>query len=427
MNKKHIIMTIGIVGLLTAVLCAINPNDIGQKEPVVDEWYSPQLDEEEETFVENNEAEADVDDEYMSVTIDVPKALNSIVKGASWSAEHFCTTGDRVYYLAEDEHLFTTALFAGDKVFVEDPSFYYVGLDTTMQKFSISVGERSIVVDFTDPKSVNQLSKLNYGTLPGFERKRWGNKADFHDYVRCPLEIDRPTSSIANSQHISRWIANVALASVSGPTRVALSRPYFTTAMKNRSGYKGNISDWDAINKFISTKYFDGVIEEWGTDKGNYPPALYSGLSLRARYLTSRYITYQMVDYGYGGGAHGYSDVELISYDHENHQEIGWTYLFKPGCEEKVLNLFEQVAQTNEQYRHWDAYLWAGVRLTDKDGNQTGEMLLPRPALTPAGVTISFPPYVIACHAAGTFHFTVPYSQLKPYLTDRAKRCIGLI
>ena len=133
-----------------------------------------------------------------------------------------------------------------------------------------------------------------------------------------------------------------------------------------------------------------------------------------------------MVDNGYGGGAHGYSDVQMISYDHVNHQEIGWTYLFKPGCEETVLKLFEKVAETNEQYQCWNANLWAGVHLTDEDGKQTDEMLLPQPALTPAGVTVSFQPYEIACFAAGTFHFTVPYSQLKPYLTDRAKHCIGM-
>ena len=133
-----------------------------------------------------------------------------------------------------------------------------------------------------------------------------------------------------------------------------------------------------------------------------------------------------MADRGYGGGAHGWSTVELVSYDHINHQEVGWTYLFKPGCENQVLELFEKVAETNEQYKHWNASLWAGVMLTDQDGNQTGEMLLPQPALTPDGVCISFQPYSIACHAAGSFHFTVPYDKLKPYLTDRGKWCIGL-
>lgn len=418
MSKRHIILTIIVAGLFVAVLCALNTGKT--EEPKEDEWAIQPV--EEETCNRNDETE---DDDYAEVLIDLPDSLNLIVEGPSWSGEHFCTAGGKDFYFAEN--LFTYALCTSDEVLVEDPSLYYVNLDTIQQTFSISVGEKSVIVDFADSKSVKQLSALSFRLLPGFRRHRWSNIADFSDRVSCPFEIDYPTSSVSGSHYIRKWIASVALASITGPTRILVSSPsIFTNTWKNRSSYKGNLEDKDAINGCISSNFFKDTKKEWGTDEKNYPPALYSCLSLRARYITDHYVTYQMSDRGYGGGAHGWSTVELISYDYVNHQEIGWKYLFKPGCEKQVLKLFEKVAEIDEQYMHWNAYLWAGVRLTDQDGNQTGEILLPQPALTPEGVTISFQPYSIACYAAGTFHFTVPYNKLKPYLTVHGKWCIGL-
>ena len=418
MSKRHIITTIIIAGLCTMILFALN---INSKDNYDAKKSAKQL-VQEEIYDENDEIE---DNEFAEVLIDLPDSLNSIVEGYSWSGELFCTAGGKDYYFAEN--LFSYALCTSDEVLVEDPSIYYINLDTIQQTFSISVGEKSINVDFAAPKSVKQLSALRFELLPGYKRHRWSNIADFSDRVSCPLEIDYPTSSVTNNHYIHRWIATVALASITGPTRIPVSSPsIFTNTWKNRSGYKGNLEDADAINKCITSHYFKEIKKEWGAEEDNYPPALYSSLSLRARYYTDRYVTYQMADRGYGGGAHGWSTVELVSYDHVNHQEIGWKYLFKPGCEEQVLKLFEKAAETNVQYKHWNASLWAGVMLTDQEGNQTGEMLLPQPALTPDGVCISFQPYSIACYAAGSFHFTVPNDKLKPYLTDRAKWCISL-
>ena len=74
-------------------------------------------------------------------------------------------------------------------------------------RIDYKVGEKSVLVDFSDPNSVKQLSALNFTPLPGFKRQRWSNVADFNDRVACPLEIDNPTSSVPNSQYISHWIS----------------------------------------------------------------------------------------------------------------------------------------------------------------------------------------------------------------------------
>ena len=128
----------------------------------------------------------------------------------------------------------------------------------------------------------------------------------------------------------------------------------------------------------------------------------------------------------YNGGMHSYYTDQLVSYDCVHHESIGWEYLFKPKTEKSVLRQLEMIAEADEKYQLWDADIWDFIRRVDDDGNPTGEILLPIPSLTPDGVLFSFQPYEISCFAAGCFHFTIPYSRLTTYLTDRAKWCIGL-
>ena len=65
------------------------------------------------------------------------------------------------------------------------------------------------------------------------------------------------------------------------------------------------------------------------------------------------------------------------------------------------------------------------VIIKDSKGHPTGEFKLPQPGLLKEGVVFSFQPYSISCFAAGVFHFSIPYERLAPYLTERAKWCLG--
>lgn len=423
MGKRHIILTMIITGLLTVILCALNN---GKKVESVASVSDSQRVEDDYCLSQEYSEDAGDDDEV--VQIDLPESLSTIIEGASWSGEHFCTAGDRTFYLAEDEYKLTSVLCTSNQVLVEDPSLDYVHLGEEERPYLITVGEKSVMVDFADPKSVIRLMALNRGTLSGFKRKQWRNVAEFSDKVMCPLEIDVPTSSVAGSRHISRWIANYAIARKCGFAQVAVSPPtYFTNEWRNNSTYKAGYDDWDAVNEYLTEHYLDYIVREYGKNDEEYPTGVYSCLSLRARYFTSHYVTYQMTEREYGAGAHGYSDVELVSYDHVNHQEIGWKYVFKPGSEEQVLKLLAKIAETDEQFVYYDAAdFWKGVQFLDDENKPDGKILLPQPALTPAGVSVSFQPYDIVGYSAGCFHLMVPYNLLKPYLTDRAKWCIGM-
>ena len=422
MSKRHIITTIIIAGLLTAALYAL---DINKKEIEVDEWAF--LNGEDESDYEYSEYD-DSQEENSVTNVVVPAELNALLPGASWLTDTICTIGGVTYLYASDDDLRTYAICTENTLLVEDPSLTYFEADSiTPTVIKVMAGEKTLTVDFKKPSDIEQLRTLSSPVIPGWKRYRWDCKADFCDRVMNNLEIDYPKSSIANSEFISKWISTVALAQMTGPVRLpSLVSTYLGFEWKDRSGYHGQLNDRNAVAGFISESYFDDVEEEFGREDENIPPALYSIISLRARFFNDRYVTYQMFTNSYNGGMHGYYTDQLVSYDCIHHESIGWEYLFKPKTERAVLRQLEMIAQVDLKYQEWNADIWDFIRRVDDDGNPTGEILLPMPSLTPDGVLFSFQPYEISCFAAGCFHFAIPYSRLTTYLTDRAKWCIGM-
>lgn len=422
MSKKYIFTTIIIAGLIASILCAVQINN---KTSEADEWAFLYGEDEEDDYYfsdyDGNEDETESD-------ANVPSELKSLLPGGSWSIDTICTVGGVTYLYASENDLRTNAICTESTLLVEDPSLTYFETDSiTPTVIKVLAGEKTLTVDFKDPSSIEQLRTLSSPVLPGWKRYRWDRKADFCDRVMNNLEIDYPKSSITNSKHISKWIATVALAQKTGPIRLpSLVSIYLNFEWKDRSGYQGQLNDRYSVADFIADTYFADVEEEFGREDENIPAALYSIISLRAKFFNDRYVTYQMFTNDYNGGMHSYYTDQLVSYDCVHHESIGWEYLFKPKTERSVLRQLEMIAQADLKYQEWDADIWDFIRHVDDEGNPTGEILLPIPSLTPDGVLFSFQPYEISCFAAGCFHFTVPYSRLTTYLTDRAKWCIGL-
>ena len=422
MSKRHIITTIIIAGLLSAVLYAL---DFNKKEIEADEWAL--LNELDEPVYEYSEYD-DSQEENTETNAVVPAELNALLPGASWTIDTICAVGAVTYLYASDDDLRTYAIFAESTLLAEDPSLTYFETDSiTPTVIKVMAGEKTLIVDFKSPSDIEKLRTLSSPVMPGWKRYRWDRKADFCDRVMNNLEIDYPKPSITNSEHISKWIATVALAQITGPVRLpSLVSTYLNFEWNDRSGYQGQLNDRYSVANYIADTYFADVEEEFGREDEDLPPALYSIISLRARFFNDRYVTYQLFTDDYNGGIHGYYTDQLVSYDCVHHESIGWEYLFKPKTERSVLRQLEMIAQADLKYQEWNADIWDFIRRVDDEGNPTGEILLPMPSLTPDGVLFSFQPYEISCFAAGCFHFTIPYSRLTTNLTERAKWLIGL-
>lgn len=357
--------------------------------------------------------------------IEIPAAVRALEPDGKWYADTIYDAGDKVYYFAYVEDLPRSVIYVGDSVLLESSGIELFWPEEHGSRFGVATVGRSVMVDFADSKSVEQLATL-VDKPSGFTRYRKTQVADFGNLVLYSHEVDYPDRTVTHGQEITRWLTNLMLVRNAPVQRQTIWPGYIVYRYDYGNGlpYRGNASDKEALADFLTHCYFDTVKADYGSNIEDYPAELYSNLSLRAVACNDRYVTYYLYTNDYLGGAHGYYTERLISYDPIHRQEIDWQYLFKPQSVEAVMRLVEAVAERSEEYNYWNACINGGLDVYDNQGELTDEKELPDIGLSREGVVFSFQPYEIACFAAGTMHFTVPYKALEPYLTDRARWCL---
>lgn len=227
--------------------------------------------------------------------------------------------------------------------------------------------------------------------VKSFYRYKKERLAEFSNGVRFSFSVDIPDSSVAYAKEIREWLCKKSI----------------ETLTLDEADQRKIIND-NQLERYVSGLYFSSQKEEYGNSEEDHPAAEFFELTLQSVKYSSRYVTYQELTHEYGGGAHGYYTEWFISYDFVHNQEIDYHYLFEDGCEEQILKLLKDEARKDPHYQEWKP-----------------KLCLSHFGLSSKGVVFSFQPYEISCFAAGTFHFVVPYKKLKPYLTDRAKWCLG--
>lgn len=227
--------------------------------------------------------------------------------------------------------------------------------------------------------------------VKSFFRYKKERFAEFSNGVRFSFSCDFPDSSVPYAKKIRWWLGKKAI-----------------DALTSDETDQRKIINNNQLERYVSGLYFSSKKEEYGNSEEDHPAAEFFELTLQSVKYSSRYVTYQELTHEYGGGAHGYYTERFISYDFVHNQEIDYHYLFEDGCEEQILKLLKDEARKDPHYQEWKP-----------------KLCLSHFGLSSKGVVFSFQPYEISCFAAGTFHFVVPYKKLKPYLTDRAKWCLG--
>ncbi len=91
---------------------------------------------------------------------------------------------------------------------------------------------------------------------------------------------------------------------------------------------------------------------------------------------------------------------------------------------ENIRSLLVEEVKKLPKYKEWHPNIEEFLCVGDENDQASGMRRLPQPGLSDKGVVFSFQPYTVSCYAAGTFHIMIPYEQLKPYLTERAKWCL---
>lgn len=154
-------------------------------------------------------------------------------------------------------------------------------------------------------------------------------------------------------------------------------------------------------------------------------PAYVSTMETKLISQTSKYATYQSVQYSYAGGAHGSMSEAYATFSKSDGHRL--TATLKPSATPQIQHLLRQgllryfEAQLDKEEADniseetIDQYLFA-------DEVKTG-IPVPRqvPVMTTEGLLFIYQQYEIAPYAAGILTFTVPYADIEPYMTDEAK------
>lgn len=411
-------------GQETAEVVATEEDTEGEEYEAEDEEYEAEDEEEdeEETWVDaavNTVTERLV---YLLIDIDyqkVPPFVSQMLPGAEWTIDTLCSVRGKNYYRATDMYGRRDFIYDDEKVIVDAPALYTVIADTTTDtKYNVYFMDRCVPIDFRSQADVARLSRMN-DVLPHFTRFSRDTIPDIGNMILFSLVADFPDASVSNSKAVSDWTGQTVLELMS--QECTTTYPY--KAMK-RAHRTGRGFDKEGFYNAVSRAFFGIASDMFGPFDEYYPSTIFFDVSLQARVCNDRFVTYQSYTHRYMGEMHGYYTEKLLSYDLNNQEEIDCEYLFRPECMGRIVPLIVEEAEKDANYRHWEADVAQFVTDRDDEGNPTGGYTLPRPGLAERGMVFSFQPYEISCFAAGTFHFTVPYHKLKPYLTEKGLKLL---
>ena len=315
----------------------------------------------------------------------------------------------------------------------------------------LSLVTKSLIVDLGDSDA---SAKIRNFMLPidGFRRFK-------NNYEQCldsvtdeeygtweymgefSFTVDYPDSSMENAGKINRFICELSGISENEKAKVpGLSAFYagFNPTKNYRPVYSGNANDMKCLSDFLAHKTFENWIRGGEFDMGSSAATL----AIKPHIANERFVTFSMYEYDRVGTGHGMYTETFHTFDYNTEKELTNTDIFKSQYINKVkMKLFEVMAK-DPHYRAWNGDSITASEIQGKiegwqspnpvlEGTEWEEterkvkFELPDGALTDSGVAFSFQPYEIDCWAAGSYHFIVPYKQLMPYMTLKAKRLIG--
>ncbi len=355
----------------------------------------------------------------------IPTFVQNLLDSAEWCADTICVVDGKAFYRAFDIRNRTTVIYSENGILLENPTLYYDSVSPGEKyRFNIFVADKQMTVDFRDAESLKEMSRLD--TLPAsFCRFRKDSFSGVDNRFMYSLCVDFMRPDEPHAETVNTWLAKLAEEYTSYNE---IDGVKYTTYQQNPVT---NEEDKATLAQRATHRYLEKLHYELDVDMNDPMGTYYRDVCLRAWHVTGKYVTVLKYTNEYTNGVHGYFTEELVSYDPDTRREIDWDYLFKPGCRQQMLDVFIHTARTSTKNAKWDETTpYENIALAfiphDEDGKPLGKMQMPRPGLGEKGVVFSFQPYHLGGFADGVFHFSVPYQELKPYLTDEAKRLLEI-
>ena len=193
------------------------------------------------------------------------------------------------------------------------------------------------------------------------------------------------------------------------------------------NSYTGNYSDSKKMITYYvneTLRSLQEIVAEDAED-AEEPEGIEEGLSLFRNFYISKmsegksYLTMSFSCDEFIGGCHGLLTQSGVTFRKSDGRRIGWDVFFtyQDGFEELMTDSLKAYfgVDTDEELRN--------QLLKD---NEYPLVPLPRcgPLFTTKGVLFQYQSYEITCYANGMPYFILPYEQLKPYMTETARRLV---
>ena len=239
--------------------------------------------------------------------------------------------------------------------------------------------------------------------------------------ISCSFEVDYPHQSDSLATGVKQFIAK-ELAHIYTPYNNE------EDAAKNYPLFRGDVQNCNDLVKHYAEgtkRYFiaqQKEIMEEGTEDG-WRPNFSCNVRIKKAAETASYVTYSTAAEVYLGGAHGtYTWWETNISKHTNRplaQTVDTTKVMamQTILRNGVISYLKDVGEENAEADY------KSILFLPEDGH------IPLPVCTPSltkdGVSFVYQQYEIASYAVGLVSFTVPYSDIMPYLCNEAKALVN--
>lgn len=246
----------------------------------------------------------------------------------------------------------------------------------------------------------------------------------FHENMdslcECNIVVDSPSGDDSLSMRVDAFIAR---------TLWKHYMPVCDGASKTvYKEYGGNVGDSKAVVNFYgkgTMAYLKAQMADLRKAGATGDVGMACDISIRKTDDNPRYATYQVSVYKFLGGAHGATFDYSVNIAKPSGEEIAETVdslklkAMQPLLRKGVLSYLNEGGGYSSKV--------AESELNDCLFIENG--IIPLPAFAPSlgkdGVRFVYQQYEIGPYALGLVTFTVPYSEIKPYLTKKALDCLA--
>lgn len=232
--------------------------------------------------------------------------------------------------------------------------------------------------------------------------------------IECKIVVDYPSNDDSLAHSVAKYISG------------ELGRQYLPIMNSiddthKYQTYKGALADGNAMTEYYTNgtlEYLKEQAKEMKDADMDEMPAMTYELAVRKTADNDRYVSYRTTSYAFLGGAHGSATDYTVNIAKQTGTVIAQTVdtlqakAMQPILRKGVLSYLREQGDTEVTDKTLGDYLFIE--------NNT----IPLPAHTPYmaedGIHFIYQQYEIGPYAMGMVAFTVPYDEIRPYLTREA-------